>query len=133
MASLSTVRDTIKVQLGTIASLRVSKYLTFKVNISADTHQAMITEVKRGFHESLGDVGDSNPLVTVVILTGKAGNDMERAQEARDEYCDVTGNRSVRAALEANDSLEVKDCEQTGMEISGEQYVAAVFTVEVYN
>lgn len=70
----------------------------------------------------------------VVVLVGKV--DARSAALELGAYCDGTGARSVKAVVEAHqatayDSARVESVEFSVVSVSGNEYLAATFTVQV--
>lgn len=129
---LSAVMDEMAVELDTIDGLRVFPY-------PADNIPAPAAIV--GYPESLTfdttmGRGVDMAVFPIFVLVGRVTD--RTARDLLGVYCDGTGAKSVKAVLQAGKpwvamaSVRVASVEFTVVTVAGVDYLAAVFTVNVY-
>ncbi|HEX6969858.1 MAG TPA: hypothetical protein VF174_13760 [Micromonosporaceae bacterium] len=132
MASVSAIRDGLKTRLKTIAGLRVSDTVPGQVNPPA----AVIAPDSISFDSTMARGSDDFVFIVYLIV----GTAVDRiGQDKLDGYLAGSGASSVKAAIEADESLggvanfaRVSGVRQYGLiEYAGVQYIGAEFVVEV--
>lgn len=128
---LGAVMDEMATKLDTIAGLRISAFPADQVSVPA----AVV-----GWPETLSfdtTMGRGVDMLTfpVFVLVGKTWDRTTR--DLLSGYCDGTGAGSVKVALQAKPntayaSLRVTSAEFNVVTVAGVDYMAAVFSVDVY-
>jgi hypothetical protein len=131
MATLTEIRNAIK------DALDLKDFNAYAVEPPAPKYPAAwCFPVGASYHQTFNDAVSWNLRVTVAV----AASDVGRAQSNLDAYIAPTGDRSIKALLEADpslgrkvDSLSVKGIVGYGaQEIAGASVVFAQLEVEVY-
>lgn len=98
MADDADIRTGLKTRLDTITGLSVYKWVPGQINTPA----AMIQRRRTEYDKTMADGSDDwEYLVTVLVSWA----DPEVAQAAMSEYLARTGTKSIKAAIEADDTL----------------------------
>lgn len=134
MGQIADVRAGLKTAITAITGLRVHSRWPNTVNPPA----LIITAGKDGLTEQTTFDGRGSLHFDLVLILG--AQDVERAQEALDEYCDFTGSKSIRAKVETDttlggvcEDLDVGEWKDYGeLEVAGVPYMGAALPVEVY-
>lgn len=128
--SIQAIREGIAANLATIDGLRVSAFVpdnpTPPIAVVIPQRVEFDASMHRGMDQFTFDV---------IVIAARASE--RNAQRTLDDYCNVTGETSVKAAVESDKSLggSVMDCrvtELTGygpLAIGEVQYLSATFTV----
>lgn len=128
--NLADVMDEIATKLSTIPNLRVFPYPPDSLQPPA----AVVAYPETYTFDQTYVRGMDRLTVPVVIVEGKPTDRSSRDRLA--EYCDGSGPRSVKAALESGDysafdSLRVMSIEFDVVTIAGTDYLAALFDLDV--
>lgn len=133
MATLSAIRDGLKVRLATITSLHAYDVMPDSVNAPA----AVVRPVTGDYRGSLA----GSPSVRFEIILYVPMARLDRAQDLLDSYLQESGASSVFAAIEADRTLGavVEETHVPGWrnydqrELNGQQYLSAIVDVEVWH
>lgn len=133
MANITTIRQRLATNLGTIPGLRASAEL-----IDNPTPPiAVINLDSIDYHGAMQNGLTTYNFVVTVIVGRAAEREMQRKLDA---YCQPTGAQSVKAAIESNRSLSgevfdlivVSSSPSGNITINDQTYLAAEFTVTVF-
>lgn len=97
MATIRQIIDAIKTQLDTIDGLKVYK----RVPDTVDSPAAVIRYAGTNYDSTMARGSDDQTYV-VQILTSKAS---DRGQDLLYDYCEGSGSRSIKVAIEADSTL----------------------------
>jgi hypothetical protein len=97
VATISEIREAIGVRLKTIPNLRVPK----RVPDTIDPDAAVVRYAGTTFDTTMSRGSDDQNYI-VQVFTSKAS---DRGQDALLEYCDGSGERSIKAAMEGDPTL----------------------------
>lgn len=133
MASITTMRERIAVNLGTVPGLRTAPEVPDNPSPPIGVVSLDTVDYDNAFNNGLTIY---NFVVTVVV--GRAAE--REMQRKLDAYCDTTGAQSVKSAIESDKTLsgEVYDLRVErsnsigSIQINDQTYLAAEFTVTVY-
>jgi hypothetical protein len=131
--TVSTIRDGIKTRLATISGLNT--YDTVPDNPMVPFAAVLPTGIE--YDAAMAD-GAHAYRFGILVAVHRASEGV--AQDALDAYCDATGTKSIRAAINGDRTLagEVFSCRVTEMRnysqlpIGETTYLGAEFVVEVY-
>ncbi len=132
MATLAAIQAGIKTKLETIVGLNA-----YAVEPASPTYPAAWPILRSGTYDADED-GDATYVFGITVMVQAA--DQGRAQTNLLPYLDKSGTKSVKAALEAGntlggvvDSVRVQSVEQVfGAEIAGSKGIGAILVIEVY-
>ncbi|WP_427422662.1 hypothetical protein [Lysinibacillus fusiformis] len=132
MASLTAVRDGLKARIETITGVTGYARAVGEVNVPA----VVVTPGQIVFDDAMQRGSDLLTFTLVLLVTL---GDSDLAQQQLDEYLAGSGDRSIKAAVEGDQTLggvadwtDVKGVQAYGLiEYAGRQYVGARFPVEV--
>jgi hypothetical protein len=135
LGTLSEIRGGLQRRLQSIAGLRASDVWPDQINCP----QALVKPLNHTFRLKPG-TGFTKFNFEVVFLAAPLQNSLERAQRALDPYLDEKGPKSIKEALEADDSLggvangvQVTGWREYGsLEVNGIEYLGVKFDVEVW-
>ncbi|GAA5119125.1 hypothetical protein [Haloechinothrix salitolerans] len=128
---LNDVMDEVGAQLDTITGLRVWDYPPNKITPPA----AIVAYPDSiGFDETYGR-GSDRITLPVLVVVGKVSDRASRKDLA--VYCDGAGTSSIKAVLEAGsytafDTIRVTSIDFDVVTISGVDYAAALFDVDIF-
>ena len=133
MASITTIRQRIAANLGTVPGLRTAAEIPDNPSPPIGIVNLESVEYDGAFNKGLTTY---NFLITLVV--GRAAE--REMQRKLDAYCDVDGEQSVKLAVESDKTLsgEVYDLRVErgssigSITINDQTYLAAEFTVTVY-
>jgi len=97
MSTISQVRTGLKARLDTVDGLRVAMRRPDQIN----TPTAVIRRTGSPSRDTFS--GRGHHVFEILLMV--AGSDLERRQAELDQYTDLSGTKSVRAALEAGNTL----------------------------
>jgi hypothetical protein len=128
---LADVMDEIGAELETIAGLRVTPFAADHVQVPA----AVVAYPETIDYDQTWNRGVDKLTFPIFVLVGKMWD-----RTARDElsgYVNGAGAASVKAVLEAGaytamSSLKVQTADVEAVSVAGVEYLAAVFSVDVY-
>lgn len=127
MATIDEIRAAIGTALKTIPNLRVPDRITETIDPDAAHVRYSGT-----LYDSSISRGSDDLAFTIQVFTSKAS---DRGQDALYEYCDGSGARSIKAAIEADDTLgdvvnfaEVTEAKEPGRVTVG---AADFYSVEI--
>lgn len=128
--NLATVMDEVGDRLATIAGLRVYRYPADNVAPPA----AVVTYPEQIDYDGAYARGMDRVTLPVVVLVGKVSDRASRDRVAA--YCDGSGARSLKAALEAGtytacDTVRVTGAEFDVVQMAGVDYLSAAFTLDI--
>lgn len=129
--NVNNVLDGIGTRLATITGLRVHTYTADRVSPPA----AMLSLPDVTYDSTFGR-GSDDATVELIVLVGKVSDRTSRT--ALGEYMNGTGTKSIKAAIEADDTLNgaaqtsrVASATAEIWTVGGDEYLAAVFTINV--
>lgn len=133
MASISTLRDKIALNLTTISGLRASGAIPDNIN----PPYAIVTPNGVVFNRALNN-GLTEYNFTISVIVGRASE--RSAQNSLDAYCSSTGASSIKGAVESDKTLggnaydlRVTNMRNYGSTTIGEiTYLAAEFDLVIY-
>ncbi len=134
MGSLADARTGLAGRLQTIAGLRVEKRWPNVVNTPA----AIIKPQKGDVWSRTAFSSRSSIFLEVVLLL--SAQDLERAQDELDKYCDTSGAKSIIAAIEGDTTLGGKaedvligEWRDSGeIEAGGLMFLGAALPIEIF-
>jgi hypothetical protein len=132
MSTVSQIRDEIAARLATISGLRVSALIPEQIT----PPMAVVSIDRIDYDLALARGADEFTFIVTVVV---ARPSERSAQSALDGYCNSTGATSVKAAIEADSSLDgaAFDCRVTELRgvapitIGDQAYLGAEFTITV--
>ena len=133
MASISTIRQGIATNLGTIPGLRTSAWVPDQINPPI----AVVKPESISYDTAFGRGLDTMEF-SVLCIVGRA--DERSAQATLDAYCATNGSASIKAAIESDPTLgsAISDLRVTEMRnytslpVGEVTFLAAEFVVQVY-
>lgn len=130
--SMHGIRDAIQTGLATISGLRAYDNVPDSVN---ELPCAFPIPKTGSYDFTAGDTYECH--MEIVLLLARQG-DIEEIQESLDDYIQPTGNKSIKAAIEAADygahadSVRVSGFrDYGGIEFNGAMYIGAKFDMHV--
>jgi hypothetical protein len=137
VSTLGDIAEGLRARLATIDGLAV-----FDTPVDATPPMAVIWPPTVNYHETFGANTDRlhRSTIDIWILTAPAGAYTDVAVRALWDYADPVGERSIKAALDADPTLggvaetsHVAEFRPAGVEeVNGIGYVGGVFSIEVH-
>lgn len=133
MASITTLRERLAVNLATISGLRTSAEMPDNPNPPIAIIRPSVIQYDQSFHRGL-----TKYEFVVIVIVGRA--DERTAQRSLDAYCSSTGASSVKLAVESDKTLngsayDLRVSEMrnyTPIQLNEGTYLAAEFVVDVF-